>query len=105
MDGIDHPLSARAEFDLEDATVSFVQSRLQVDPATVGVRKTFTNDVTQHAFVNQQIVGHPAAYELGYVLTNPPSLERCPRRQRRRKHRIQQGQQGRLVRLFVCQTQ
>ena len=55
-DGIDHPLSARAEFDLEDATVSFVQSRLNVDPATVGVRKTFSSDITQHAFVNQHIV-------------------------------------------------
>ena len=91
MDGIDHPLSARAEFDLEDATVSFVQSRLQVDPATVGVRKTFTNDVTQHAFVNQQIVRHPVVYELEYALTTAPSLEWCPRRQRRREHCIQQS--------------
>ena len=54
--GIDHPLSARAEFDLKDATVSFFQSRLGVDPETVGFRTSGSNDVTQHAFVRQQIV-------------------------------------------------
>ena len=61
MNGVDHPLSARSEFDLKDATVSFIQSRLDVQPDAIGFRTGFSNDVTQHAFVRQQIVSHGAA--------------------------------------------
>ena len=56
MSGVDHPLSAQDEFDLQDATVAFIQSRLNVHPDAVGFRKGSISDVTQHAFVRQQIV-------------------------------------------------
>ena len=56
VDGVDHPLAARAEFDLKDATVSFIESRLNVKPETVGFRSGFASDVGQHAFVRQEIV-------------------------------------------------
>lgn len=56
VEGIAHPLSARDEFVVKDATVSFVQSRLNVHPDTVGFRTSFENDVAHHAFVKQQVV-------------------------------------------------
>ena len=56
VDGIDHPLSARAEFSLEDAAVSFVQSRLNVTSDVVAYRTGYSNDVVQHAYIHQQIV-------------------------------------------------
>ena len=56
MDGIDHPLSARAEFDLEDAAVSFIQSRMNVNADSIGFRTGFSSDVAQHAYLRQQIV-------------------------------------------------
>ncbi len=56
MNGIDHPLSARAEFSLEDAALSFVQSRLNVTSDAAAYRTGYTNDVVQHAYIHQQIV-------------------------------------------------
>lgn len=43
---------------MKDATVSFIQSRLNIHPDTVGFRTGFSSDVTQHAFVRQQIVSN-----------------------------------------------
>ena len=56
VSGVDHPLSVRDQFNLKDAAVSYIQSRLNVSGDAVDLRKVFTNDVTQHAFVLQQIV-------------------------------------------------
>lgn len=38
--------------------MSFIQSRLNVHPDTVGFRTSFENDVARHAFVKQTIVSH-----------------------------------------------
>ena len=56
VDGVDHPLSARAEFSLEDAAVSFVQSQLNVTSDAVAYRTGYANGVAQHAYIYQQIV-------------------------------------------------
>ncbi|KAJ8481442.1 hypothetical protein ONZ51_g5966 [Trametes cubensis] len=68
--GIDHPLSTRDEFDVKEATVSFIQSRLNVHPDTVAFRTSFANDVAQHAFVKQQIDGVPVANAVANVAFN-----------------------------------
>ncbi|RDX50703.1 hypothetical protein OH76DRAFT_1348486 [Lentinus brumalis] len=70
VNGVDHPLSARGEFDLKDATVSFVQSRLNVQPDTIAFRTGFSSDITQHAFVRQQINGIPIANAVANVAFN-----------------------------------
>ena len=56
MDGINHPLSARAEFNLEDAAVSFVRSKLNITPDAAAFRAGYSNDVVQHAYIHQKIV-------------------------------------------------
>ncbi|KAL1942280.1 hypothetical protein VTO73DRAFT_6344 [Trametes versicolor] len=70
VEGIAHPLWARDEFDVKDATVSFVQSRLNVHPDTVGFRTSFENDVAHHAFVKQQVNGIPIANAVANVAFN-----------------------------------
>ncbi|KAI0667557.1 Fungalysin metallopeptidase-domain-containing protein [Trametes maxima] len=70
VDGIDHPLSARDEFDVENAAVTFVQSRLNVHPDTIGFRASFSNDVAHHAFIKQQINGVPIANAVANVAFN-----------------------------------
>ncbi|KAI0357172.1 hypothetical protein OH77DRAFT_1399444 [Trametes cingulata] len=70
VDGVEHPLSARDEFDVKDATVSFIQSRLNVHPDTVAFRTSFSNDVAHHAFVKQQINGVPIANAVANVAFN-----------------------------------
>ncbi|KAI0641703.1 Fungalysin metallopeptidase-domain-containing protein [Trametes meyenii] len=70
VDGIDHPVSTRADFDVKDAAVSFIQSRLNVPPETVVVKASSSNDVAHHAFVNQQINGVPVANAVANVAFN-----------------------------------
>ncbi|PIL32515.1 hypothetical protein GSI_05218 [Ganoderma sinense ZZ0214-1] len=70
IDGIDHPLSARAEFSLEEAAVSFVQSKLNVTPNAAAYRTGYSNDVAQHAYIHQQINGIPIANAVANVAFN-----------------------------------
>ncbi|TBU26937.1 Fungalysin metallopeptidase-domain-containing protein [Dichomitus squalens] len=70
VNGIDHPLSARDEFDLKDATVSFIQSRLNIDADSISFRTGFSSDVAQHAFIRQQINGIPVANAVANVAFN-----------------------------------
>ncbi|OJT07219.1 Extracellular metalloproteinase 5, partial [Trametes pubescens] len=70
VEGIAHPLSARDEFDVKEATVSFIQSRLNVHPDTVSFRTSFENDVAHHAFVEQQVNGVPIANAVANVAFN-----------------------------------
>ncbi|KAH9850436.1 Fungalysin metallopeptidase-domain-containing protein [Lenzites betulinus] len=70
VEGVPHPLSARDDFDVKDATVSFIQSRLGVQPETVGFRTSFENDVAHHAFVKQQINGVSVANAVANVAFN-----------------------------------
>ncbi|KAI0075127.1 hypothetical protein K474DRAFT_1676603 [Panus rudis PR-1116 ss-1] len=69
-EGIDHPLSKRAEEDLKDATISFIQSHLNVNPDTISFKSGFANDVAQHGFVRQQINGVPVANAVANVAFN-----------------------------------
>ena len=57
-EGLDHPLSARAEFSLEDAAMSFVQSKLNITSDGAAYRTGYASDVGQHAYIHQQIVRH-----------------------------------------------
>ncbi|KAI0641708.1 Fungalysin metallopeptidase-domain-containing protein [Trametes meyenii] len=70
VDGIDHPLSTRDEFNVEDAATAFVQSRLNVHPNTIALRASFSNDVAHHAFIKQQISGVPIANAVANVAFN-----------------------------------
>ncbi|KAM5541594.1 hypothetical protein V8D89_004784 [Ganoderma adspersum] len=70
VDGIDHPLSARAEFSLEDAAISFVQSRLNVTSNAAAYRTGYSNDVVQHAYIHQQINSIPVANAVANVAFN-----------------------------------
>ncbi|KAM5541576.1 hypothetical protein V8D89_004766 [Ganoderma adspersum] len=70
VEGLDDPLSARDEFSLADAALSFVQSRLDVAPDAAAYRDGYTNDVVQHAFIQQQISGIPVANAVANVVFN-----------------------------------
>ncbi|KAI0822089.1 Fungalysin metallopeptidase-domain-containing protein [Trametes gibbosa] len=70
VDGVAHPVSTRGDFDVRDATISFVQTRLGVHSDTVGFRTSFENDVVHHAFVRQQISGVPVANAVANVAFN-----------------------------------
>ncbi|KAI0739678.1 Fungalysin metallopeptidase-domain-containing protein [Daedaleopsis nitida] len=70
VEGIDHPLAARDEFDLKDATVSFIQSHLNIDPDTIQFRTGFDSEVGQHAFLRQQINGVPIANAVANIAFN-----------------------------------
>nr|VWO94070.1 Extracellular metalloproteinase 5 (EC (Fungalysin MEP5) [Ganoderma boninense] len=68
--GIDHPLSACAEFSLEDAAMSFVQSKLNVASSGAVYRTGYSNDVVQHAYIHQQINGIPVTNAVANVAFN-----------------------------------
>ncbi|KAI0667554.1 Fungalysin metallopeptidase-domain-containing protein [Trametes maxima] len=70
VDGIDHPISARDDFDVKDATVAFIQSRLNVQPKDITFRTSSSNDVAHHAFATQQINGVPVANAVANVAFN-----------------------------------
>lgn len=106
MDGVDHPLAARDEFNVEDATVSFIQSRLNLNSDAVGFRTSAATDVGQHAFVRQQIVNSfisTLCCRIAYRDTR--RAEWYTRCERCRQRRLQQSEQGRLVRVLVRQAE
>ncbi|KAF9008254.1 Fungalysin metallopeptidase-domain-containing protein [Cyathus striatus] len=69
-DGIDHPLSKRAEEDLEGAAISFAQSRLSVNSSTITFKSGFSGDVAKHAFLKQTHDGIPFANAVANVAFN-----------------------------------
>ncbi|KAM5541592.1 hypothetical protein V8D89_004782 [Ganoderma adspersum] len=70
VDGVDHPLSKRGDFDIQDATVSFIESKTGFKADGVNFRTSFSSDVTQHAYVRQQINGIPVANAVANVAFN-----------------------------------
>ncbi|KAI0641704.1 Fungalysin metallopeptidase-domain-containing protein [Trametes meyenii] len=70
VDGIDHPISARDDFDVKDAAVSFIQSRLNLQPEDIKFTTSSSNDIAHHAFVTQQINGVPVANAVANVAFN-----------------------------------
>ncbi|EJF58150.1 hypothetical protein DICSQDRAFT_110674 [Dichomitus squalens LYAD-421 SS1] len=69
-EGIDHPLSKRADASLEDSAVAFVQSRHQLDSDAVHVRSSFESDSARHVYVKQQHNGIPFANAVANVALN-----------------------------------
>jgi len=68
--GIDHPLSKRADLDLDDSAKSFLASHLKVDPAAVTVHSSFSGDVARHAFLKQTHDGIEFANAVANVAFN-----------------------------------
>ncbi|KII91236.1 hypothetical protein PLICRDRAFT_173122 [Plicaturopsis crispa FD-325 SS-3] len=66
-DGIDHPLSKRADASLSDSAVSFVQSKLGLDSGKVGFKSGFEGETASHAFVKQTHDGIPFANAVANV--------------------------------------
>ena len=58
-EGIDHPLSKRADDDLEGAAVSFVQSHLGLKADSVSFKSGFAGEAAKHAFLRQSFVCAP----------------------------------------------
>ncbi|KAJ3512215.1 hypothetical protein NLJ89_g3645 [Agrocybe chaxingu] len=57
--GIEHTLDARAPRDLNSTALSFVQSRLGVDPSSVGFKSGYTEGGEKFAYVKQYHDGIP----------------------------------------------
>ncbi|EIM81848.1 uncharacterized protein STEHIDRAFT_103213 [Stereum hirsutum FP-91666 SS1] len=71
VDGLDHPLAARGdEFDLPDAALSFVQTKLDVSQDAVTLKSSFVGEAAQHAFVKQQHDGVAFANAVANVAFN-----------------------------------
>ncbi|EIM86164.1 metalloprotease [Stereum hirsutum FP-91666 SS1] len=68
VEGLDHPLATRVDgFDLNDAALSFVQSKLGISQDAVTLKSSFAGEVAQHAFVRQQHDGIPFANAVANV--------------------------------------
>ncbi|KZW03081.1 putative extracellular elastinolytic metallo proteinase precursor [Exidia glandulosa HHB12029] len=68
-DGIDHPLSARAEPPtMHEAATAFLESRL--GKGSLAVRSSFAGQVADHVFVNQQFHGIPVSNAVANVALN-----------------------------------
>ncbi|KAI1785077.1 Fungalysin metallopeptidase-domain-containing protein [Ganoderma leucocontextum] len=69
-EGIDHPLSKRADASLEDSAVAFVQSRQKLDSDAVHIRSTFEGEHASHVYLKQQTNGIPFANAVANVALN-----------------------------------
>ncbi|KAJ6620189.1 Fungalysin metallopeptidase-domain-containing protein [Mycena sp. CBHHK59/15] len=69
-EGIDHPLTKRADVNLEDRTLAFVQSHLGINADAVTFKSGFAGEVSEHAFVRQTIAGIPVANAVANVAFN-----------------------------------
>ncbi|KAF8056609.1 Fungalysin metallopeptidase-domain-containing protein [Lyophyllum atratum] len=68
--GIDHPLSRRADSDLEGASVSFVESHLKVKSNTIKYRTGYSAESAKHAYVTQVHDGIPFANAVANIAYN-----------------------------------
>ncbi|KAJ8495564.1 hypothetical protein ONZ45_g12819 [Pleurotus djamor] len=68
--GIDHPLSKRDNPDLEESSMAFVESKLNVDKAAIKLRTSFTGETAKHAFLRQVHDGIPFANAVANVAFN-----------------------------------
>ncbi|PSS38032.1 hypothetical protein PHLCEN_2v117 [Hermanssonia centrifuga] len=69
-EGIDHPLYRRADDDLEEAAVSFVQSHLGLSDGSISFKSGFAGEAAKHAFVKQKVNGVPLANAVANVAFN-----------------------------------
>ncbi|EIN12650.1 metalloprotease [Punctularia strigosozonata HHB-11173 SS5] len=66
-DGIDHPLSKRADASFQDSALAFVKSKAKLDDGAVAFRSGFEGDITSHAYFHQQHDGVPFANAVANV--------------------------------------
>lgn len=66
-DGIDHPLSKRADFDLKDASTAFVASRAGISSDSISLTSEFTHDVAKLSYFKQKIVSFLQHLLLGLI--------------------------------------
>ncbi|KAI0765479.1 Fungalysin metallopeptidase-domain-containing protein [Fomes fomentarius] len=69
-EGIDHPLSKRADASLEDSATAFVQSRVGVDAEEVHLRSKTANEATNIVYFKQRVNGVPVANAVANVAFN-----------------------------------
>lgn len=69
-EGIDHPLSKRAEFSLHDSARAFAASRSGLSEGDIAVRTDFESDIVSHAFLTQTHEGVPFANAVANVVFN-----------------------------------
>ncbi|KDR76559.1 hypothetical protein GALMADRAFT_246955 [Galerina marginata CBS 339.88] len=65
--GIDHPLSARADWNLKDAALAFVGSHLSLDQGSISFKSGFSGQAALHAYVKQTHDGIPFANAVANV--------------------------------------
>ncbi|KAI9453869.1 Fungalysin metallopeptidase-domain-containing protein [Lactarius psammicola] len=71
VEGLDHPLARRAgNFDIKAASVSFLASKLGIQQNDIEFRTSAKAEVSQHAFLKQQINGVPVANAVANVAFN-----------------------------------
>ncbi|KAM5541595.1 hypothetical protein V8D89_004785 [Ganoderma adspersum] len=70
VEGLDDPSSTGDEFSLENAALSFVQSKLNLSSDAAAYRSGYANDVAQYAYIQQQINGIPVANAVANVAFN-----------------------------------
>jgi extracellular elastinolytic metalloproteinase len=65
--GAEHPLSKRADAGWKESAMAFVQSKASVNATGLAYRSGFRNDLTAHAYVQQQWDGVPFANAVANV--------------------------------------
>ncbi|GLB39380.1 putative fungalysin metallopeptidase (M36) [Lyophyllum shimeji] len=68
--GIDHPLSKRADTDIEGASVSFVESHLKINSSSMKFRSGYSAESAKHAYITQLHDGVPFANAVANVAFN-----------------------------------
>ncbi|KAL0948150.1 hypothetical protein HGRIS_010766 [Hohenbuehelia grisea] len=69
-DGIDHPLSKRANPDLKESAIEFTGARLGVDKKSVTYKSGYSGEAARHAYLKQTHEGIPFANAVANVAFN-----------------------------------
>ncbi|KAF9008256.1 Fungalysin metallopeptidase-domain-containing protein [Cyathus striatus] len=70
VDGLDHPLSKRADPSIEESTLAFLESYLNIDASDVKYKSGYSGEVTKQAYVKQSHNGVPFANAVANVAFN-----------------------------------
>ncbi|KAI0646696.1 Fungalysin metallopeptidase-domain-containing protein [Trametes meyenii] len=69
-EGIDHPLSKRADASIEDAAVAFLQSRVGATSDVAHVQSSLEGEAASHVYIKQKLNGIPFANAVANVAFN-----------------------------------
>ncbi|KAF8633045.1 hypothetical protein AX17_004689 [Amanita inopinata Kibby_2008] len=103
-EGIDHPLSKRAEFTVADSAKSFAASHLGIPESAIAYKSGFTGEVASHAYLRQThdgIMFANAVANVAFNKANKVSVVLNTLYHRMTGHVIL----GRLFWFFVCEAQ